>query len=285
MKHKDDRGADEEKRATARDLIQIAETLSEATLTPTVPLYYEGDSGLPVLLGSAILLRLGEIRLLLTAGHVFDHLQTKRLAAGVPSGLLPVMGLPTRLRSPRAPDAKDDKIDVGVMRLTGTVWDELEASNFLTWADLDMVTPTAARQTYALVGFPTSVNRRGLKGGRLTAAAFRVAGIECEGRVYEESHIDPLNHVMIGFDKNAVLGSDGPRNAPDLYGSSGGGLWRFGNRLRDAVGRPKLSAVATEWQKRGRHKYILGTRIQLVMEALADKYDDLGRAVSECRAQ
>lgn len=284
MKKKKDLRQRNEERATAGSLIRIAERLSDETLRPTVPLYYEEDRGEPTLLGSGLLLSLGGIRFLLTAGHVFDH-QTKRLEVGVPAGLLTVVGLPTRLRSPGARKIEEDRIDVGIVRLTGGSWETLEESNFLGWAELDIATPTAERHTYALVGFPVSVNRRGLDGGRLTAAAFRVGGLECERSAYEERGIDPMNHVMVGFDKNAVLDADGPRNAPDLYGASGGGLWRFGRRLRDATERPKLSAIATEWQKRGRHRYILGTRIQLIIEALADKYEDVGQVVSGAIAE
>lgn len=281
MKKKKDQHTTNEERATARNLIEIAETLSDDTLRATVPLYYEGYKGEPALLGTGMLLSLGGIRFLLTAGHVLDHLQTKPLAAGVLAGLLSVAGLPTRLRSLGAKRTEDDRIDIGIMRLDGAPWDTLQASNFLTWAELDIATPTAERHTYALVGFPVSVNKGALDGDRLTAAAFRVGGLECERSAYREQEIDPMNHVMVGFDKNAVLDANGPRNAPDLYGASGGGLWRFGRRLRDAKERPKLSAIAVEWQKRGRHRYILGTRIQLVIEALAEKYQDVEQVVSQ----
>ena len=285
VKKKKDQDTKNRERATARSLIQIAETLSGETLRATVPLYYEGDNGQPALLGSGVLLSLGGVRFLLTAGHVLDHLQTKQLSAGVPEGLLTIAGLPTRLRSLGASKNEDDRIDVGFMRLDGAPWKTLEESNFLTWADLDIATPTAERHTYGLVAYPVSVNKRPLDGAHLTAAAFRVGGIECERSAYEERKIDPMNHVMVGFDKNAVFDASGPRNAPDLYGASGGGLWRFGRRLRNASGRPKLSAIATEWEKRGRHRYILGTRIQLVIEALGEKYQDVGQFVSEQLAQ
>jgi hypothetical protein len=281
VKKKKNQHAKTQENATARSLIQIAETLSADLLRATIPLYYQGDTGQPELLGSGVLLSLDGIRFLLTAGHVLDHLATTQLTAGVPAGLLTVAGLPTRLRSLGAKSEEDDQIDLGMMRLQGTPWEKLEANNFLTWTELDTAAPTSQRHTYALVGYPVSINKRGLQGGLLTAAAFRVGGIECELSAYEEKGIDPMNHVMVGFDKNAVLGADGPRNAPDLYGASGGGLWRFGRRLRDATQRPKLSAIATEWQKKGRHRYILGTRIQLILEALAEKYPDVGRVVGD----
>jgi hypothetical protein len=279
-KKKDSAGARVEL-ATTRELIKIAETLSDTTLRPTVPLYYEGDKARPVLLGSAVLMELGGVRFLVTAGHVFDFLKTYQLAAGLPTGLLTVAGLPTRLRTPGTSSTGDDRIDIGAMRLAGEPWDAQEASNFLTLSELDVLAPVASRHTYALVGFPVSVNKRATDGDRLTVAAFRVAGLECERSVYEETQIDPMNHVMVGFSKDAVLDNNGPRNAPDLYGSSGGGLWRFGRRLRDATEPPKFSAIATEWQKRGRHRYILGTRIQLVIGALAEKYRDVGEVVSK----
>jgi hypothetical protein len=64
------------------------------------------------------------------------------------------------------------------------------------------------------------------------------------------------------------------RAAPDLYGVSGGGLWRFGRRLRDAVAPPRLSAIAVRWERQQQIKHIRGTRIRPILAAIADQYPD-----------
>src|ERR1035437_7611865 len=105
------------------------------------------------------------------------------------------------------------------------------------------------------------MNRSAIADSRLTAMAISIAGLECPAKSYEETKTDPELNVMIGIEKNAVWTVDGQRSAPDLYGASGCGLWRYGRRVRDSVGPPKLSAIATEWHKKGRHRHVLGTRI------------------------
>ena len=266
---------------TAGELARMAESLTERVLAVTFPIYGEDDRGQPDVLGSCVLLLIGDARFLVTAGHVFDLGTTRAMAVGAASGLLPMVGLATRLRSVGSSTTPaDDRIDIGIVRVQHPAWEALGVDHFASWDELDGATPVVARHTYTLVGFPNSLNRREVTGSRINAAGYRMAGLECERDAYDAAKIDPESHVMVGFDKKKMLGAEGPRTAPDLYGASGGGLWRFGRRLRGASGPPKLAAIATEWHARGRHRYILGTRIQLIIEALAGKYEDVEKFVT-----
>jgi hypothetical protein len=270
---------------TAGELARMAESLTERVLAVTFPIYGEDERGQPDLLGSCVLVRLGDARFLVTAGHVFDLGTTRAIAVGAASGLLPIVGLPTRLRSIGSSSPADDRIDIGIVRVQHPAWEALETEHFASWEELDGPTPLVARHTYTLVGFPNSMNRQEIIGSRISAAGYRMAGLECERDAYDAAKIDPESHVMVGFDKKKMLGADGQRTAPDLYGASGGGLWRFGRRLRGASRPPKLAAIATEWHARGRDRYILGTRIQLIIEALAGKYEDVESFVTSHLAE
>jgi hypothetical protein len=86
---------------------------------------------------------------------------------------------------------------------------------------------------------------------------------------------------MLGFDKKSMWGAHGQRTAPDLYGASGSGLWRYGRRISDDDARPRLAAIATEWHPKGEHRYLLGTRVPLVIEAIADRHESVREFVAE----
>ena len=243
-------------RARNAELIARAEALSLRQLKVTVPIYQGDSHDKPEIVGSAVLLALSGLRFLVTAGHVFDRISGAPLSAGVSPELLRVAGLPTRLRSIGTTKPQEDKIDIGIMRVEGNPWEALEPGKFLGWHELDLRVPVLAGHTYSLVGFPNSVNRDAVKGDRIRAGAYRMAGLECGPAAYNATRTDPQTNLMIGFDKNAMWAVDGKRNAPDLYGSSGCGLWRYGRKLRDAATPPKLSAIAIEWYKKGRHKHL-----------------------------
>lgn len=102
-----------------------------------------------------------------------------------------------------------------------------------------------------------------------------MAGLECSLKEYADAGRDPQTNLMIGFDQKDMWGPEGARSSPDLYGASGCGLWRYGRRLRSTTSAPLLSAIAIEWQKKGRQKHILGTRIHVAIGALSEKYPDV----------
>jgi hypothetical protein len=266
---------------TAGELARMAESLTGRALDVTFPIYGEDERGEPDLLGSCVLLLVGNARFMVTAGHVFDLGATRAMAVGAAAGLLPIAGLPIRLRSVASTHAVDDRVDIGIFRLQHSAWEAIGVDHFVSSDELDLFTPVVARQTYTLVGFPNSLNRLAVAGSRISAAGYRMAGLECVRNAYDAERIDPDSHVMVGFDKKKMLAADGPRTAPDLYGASGSGLWRFGRRLRTTSQPPKLAAIATEWHSRGLHRYILGTRIQLIVEALAERYEDVAAFITD----
>ena len=270
-------------RAQAAELTAIAEARSPDLLSFTVPIYQANSRDEPEVVGSAVLIALNGIRFLLTAGHVLDLWHSGQLAVGVAPEFLTLAGQPTRLRSRGSTTPEEDRIDVGIVRLGGGPWDALELDRFLPWSSLDTDIPRVARHTYALVGFPHSVNRKAIQGDRIKAAAYRMAGLESEMEAYSAEAVDPEHNVMVGFEKDAMWGRDGQRTAPDLYGASGSGLWRFGRRIRTSKTAPVLSAIATEWHAKGRHRYVLGTKITLILGALADRYDDVRAYVDQHR--
>jgi hypothetical protein len=268
-------GDNQPTREHAAALAARVEARSSRLLPVTVPIYRTDLETSVELLGTAVLVQLAEIPFLVTAGHVLDLRADGPLAAGVSPDILPIIGDVTRLRAIGSKSSSDDHVDLGIVRLAGQAWKDAPTESFARWTELDHQIPILARHTYSLVGFPVTVNRRGVTKGRATAVAYRMAGLECDAVSYEATGTNPETNVMVGFDRKAVWGVDGRRNSPDLYGASGSGLWRYGRRISDSSAPPKLSAIAIEWHKGGVHKHILGTRITAFLGAMHDKYEDV----------
>lgn len=265
----------QQSKAHAAALAARVEARSSRLLPVTVPIYRTDLETSLELIGSAVLVALGCIRFLITAGHVLDFASDGPLAAGVSPRILPLAGDITRLRSTGSQNSDSDRVDLGIVRLAGHVWSEVSSDSFAQWTELDQRIPILARHTYSLVGFPVTLNRRQIDEGQATAVAYRMTGLECEEEAYDATATVPDTNVMVGFDRKTMWSADGQRNSPDLYGASGSGLWRYGRQISDSSSSPKLSAIAIEWHKRGQHKYILGTRITVFLAAMHDKYEDV----------
>jgi hypothetical protein len=114
----------------------------------------------------------------------------------------------------------------------------------------------------------------------MTSLAYGMAGLECPEQSYKEAQTDPRISLMVGFVKEDMWAAGGRRTAPDLYGVSGCGLWRYGRQIRHARRPPLLSAITIEWHRHNRDKYVLGTRIHVAIGALTEKYPDVREFVS-----
>jgi hypothetical protein len=248
-------------------------------LDVTAPIYRPDDEGKPIAVGSSVLIAIGPIRFLVSAAHVLDVRRDYQLVVGAGSGLVPLAGDFTRLYSTSALSAAEDHVDVGIVRLSGKSWDAVALDRFAQWLELDHSGKILADHTFALLGYPLTKQRESIEGLNLVASAYRMAALECGKRLYEQEGHDPKVNLLLGFDRRKMWGIEGRVTAPDLYGVSGGGLWRFGRRLRDTIHSPRLSAIAIEWRKRGRYKYVLGTRIEPIVAALVERYADVRDAV------
>jgi hypothetical protein len=76
----------------------------------------------------------------------------------------------------------------------------------------------------------------------------------------------------MGFAKTDSYRLSGRVTSPDLYGMSGCGLWFLSGPIGSPAVRPRLAAIAIEWQK-GKIKCIVATRL---LAALAGAFDHLG---------
>jgi hypothetical protein len=260
-------------RSVAGELAAIADRLSHRMLDVTTPVY-RTERGKPVSEGTGVLFALGEIRFLLTAAHVLEHLQDGGLTAQAGQFLGYIGGEVTRLYSDTGARSDEDLVDIRIVRLVGRDWLEAPIDRFLRWDELDHFPARPERHAFALVGYPWTKQPDRPNGTTMEAYAYRVLGLECESTVYKRLSANPDVALLIGFDKRQTWGPEGQVTAPDLYGVSGCGLWRFGRRIREAVYPPRLSAIGIRWERQGKVKHIRGTRIRPIIAAIGRRYSD-----------
>lgn len=275
----------EERLRRVGELAAHADALSGRCLEATVCVYTVGPDGTPVPLGSAILLTLGPIPFLVTAAHVLDERHRAHLVVPAGHKLAYVNGDVTRVyataavRDDDSIDGTRDHVDTAVVRLSPELAGLIPASIFVGWSELDHSPRVPTRDAFALLGYPLTKQRNAIRGTDITAVAYRMTAEECPPEVYRAEGRTPDHSIMLGFEKRKMWGPDGQKEMPDLPGVSGGGVWRFGPTLRDAKAPPRLAGIAVEWYPKGRHPYILATRIGAVLTALVARYPDVGPVV------
>jgi hypothetical protein len=252
-----------------RKVAGIANNVTEYTY----PVYWPDQKGDPEAIGSCVLVVIGEAKFLFSASHVLKGIYEREVRVAAGDSLAVVRGEVTGLfREGAAISSDGDDIDLGAIRLKGDSWDQAPISGFAKLEDMDIRPGAATRDCFCLAGYPASKQRNCLVGNDLNASLFRVAGVECKEDTYKACRRNPEVSLMIGFDKKRIWGPHGMLSAPDVYGMSGSGIWRIGPAINDVRTRPLLSGIAVEWHRSGSAKYILGTRVHLIIEALANRY-------------
>jgi hypothetical protein len=207
------------------------------------------------------------------------------------NALLPVMGEWMRVRDLNSVGPDDDHVDAFVVRLEGDYWNRTSPTFFAQWSDLDVSLPVQTRDHFAVLGYlavdqKTPVTYNTPEATILEAWIHRIVAIEAPAEWYDEFRHDYTTSVVLEYEKRRVWGPEGMRADPDLYGMSGGGIWRFGPKLREATTPAKLSGIVIECHFKIRHKHILGTRLDLIVGALRQHYPDVSafiqRQVNSC---
>ncbi len=253
--------------------------MSVRPLEVTTPLMTLSD-GAVEFHGSGVGLAIGIYRFVVTANHVAARRRQSALYGFGKDGLV---SLGSDVTTARRDGGASDDIDVAVFRLDdhGAHW---SASSFAQWPELDHSWPPPPRHSHLVVGYPESLNRKGLVGDTLSAMSYRLLGRDAQAEEYVAETCEPENHLMLGFDRKRVYTSSGQVTAPNQYGMSGCGAWRVGLEADEPAERPLLSAIMTEWRSKTRTKHMLGTRVHVVLRAIVSRHPDVGSTVAELLA-
>jgi hypothetical protein len=264
------------KRLRAEEIGKKVAGIANSVTEFTYLVYWPDQKGDPEAIGSCVLVLLGDAKFLLSASHVLKTVYEREVRVAAGDVLAVVWGEVTGLcREGAAISSNGDDIDLGAIRLKGESWDGAAISGFAKLEDLDLGPGAATKDCFCLAGYPASKQRNCIVGSDLNASLFRVAGVECPEATYKACRRNPEVSLMIGFDKKRVWGPQGRISSPDVYGMSGSVIWRLGPDLNNVRNKPRLSGIAVEWHRSGPAKYILGTRVHLIIKALADRYTNV----------
>lgn len=224
-----------------------------------MPVYKRENTCQPALIGTGLLLAISQTRFLLTVGHVLDEMLKCSSAVPFYNHLLPVVGEPTRTRTPGTITPAKDCFDVGFIRLGGP-WDSSELSAFLGLAEVTISLALFPREAFSIIGYPATKQRHSCPDTNLLrSCAYPLATIGRPASSYETLGYEPKINLLLGFDKQKVWGEGGLQTAPDPYGMSGGGVWYFGKRLAEASTPPRLGGIGIGWLRKD--KVLVATRM------------------------
>jgi len=243
-------------------------------LQVTTPVFREYPSGTLESIGSAILLRVGDEALVLSAAHVLDHAtETSPLYIGSHDSGVLLQGRWFRTPLPESGQREDDRVDVGCARLLAKAVDSFDHTCFLASAELAPHRILSPGDHVVLSGYPCTKQRWA---GKLEREASLYAVIaECSPvEDYGTLGVDRSHAVVLGFDKRRVRTRHGPATAPDLWGVSGGGLWILRRPGPEQPPAPLLAGIAIEWHKT-RRKRVVATRIEVLLYGIWGHWPEL----------
>ncbi len=179
---------------------------------------------------------------------------------------------------PSSGKREEDRIDVGLVKLSASAREQLTDIAALAVSDLDAnettVHRTPLRTHYLVMGFPASKANTSRSGHSVATKTFILTATPTAREIYKKLSFAEETHIIVDFDKNRAMSTEGQYVAPDPKGVSGGGIWTLGESFDIAAQHLKLIAIGIEWPRK-KAKVLVGTRVPLFFEALRKKYPDL----------
>lgn len=230
----------------------------------------EDENRMPYLVGSGVLLRLGEKLVLLTAAHVLDENANQTLFVVTNTTSVILEGQKHATPS-QYPDHRDDPLDVAVLELNDRTTAELANAPALRLENCDASVRPAPSTLYFACGFPHTSNRRVNRAARtVQARRFKLFSKSVGPAIFQTVNRNIDQHFVIGFNKRHVIQDNRDVTAPHPHGVSGGALW-----ATDGV-RRRVVAILTDWfYPQHLVKAMGGTRIGLFLRTAAERCQGL----------
>jgi hypothetical protein len=237
------------------------------------PIYGCDDRGKPYLIGSSLLLSVGDKLLLVTAAHVLDWNKDTSLYVAGPVKPILIEGDSYRTQPPKA-GRDGDLADVGIIDVSNIPREQWSRYRVLTPAGLDVDDFPADHSLYGFAGFPVSRNRVYLTTIKPSSMACVVVASSPDA--YARLELHPATHFLGNFDRNRQVDSvKGLFTGPDPKGMSGGGVWRLGTPKEIATGTISECLIGIGIEHRKDDKVLLGVRVSAVVALIGAAYPDL----------
>ncbi|MDD5261705.1 MAG: hypothetical protein PHD76_07630 [Methylacidiphilales bacterium] len=263
-------------RHVAHEVLSNAQKEAKALQAYICAVYRPDKNMEPEQFATATRIKVDDHYFLVTAAHVLDDNDdgnTLYIQGHVSGKLEELVG--DSFRSSKVIGSrKQDHTDIGVVKINGTLLDNIGRDYFMSVEMLDPNDTGTSGGIYLAMGFPASKNRLTYNAG---------GKIKCRGMLYTanilpKEKIDQLKlgnsaHLLIGFDKKNTHTKDGVRIVPpDPTGLSGGPLWRY-SPYDDSPVKSRCVGIMIEWRQEV--KGLLALRVPVLIAGIAHEYPQL----------
>lgn len=261
-------------RAARKRITAIGTAAAKQYLPSVRPLFCESALDAPPdQVGSGLLLQVGNVPFLLTAGHVLDMIEGRTLLLASSTSLVRV--LENRFTSaPLSGSREYDPYDIGFVRLSDETVRELDGVRFLTMAETDATDTSSENEFFQFFGWP--IRKGKLQSGEHHAVLepLPFASIGAPRATYEELGLDPRWHLVMDFRRKRVMSESGIKAVVKPNGVSGGAMWKLDAlKKRESTNR----VVAILHQHDPYRNVMIGTRIRFHLTLIGRTFPDLER--------
>jgi hypothetical protein len=267
--------SDENKFARAATLLEGIDSMMPRVRAATAPVFCLDKVGKFKFFASAVLVKISEGHFALTAAHVLDERSTTILHIGSGDNVVWLRGSYGSTVPPGFGDRKQDKIDIGIVRLSEEIVREMQEDEFLLLDDIYHLDTPMNIGHYVFAGYPCSKHKRAINEGQAKAALQPFVTDAAPIADYQDAGLDPRISLLLRFNKKNLWNSSGQVVGPDPTGISGGGVWFIGDAFATTPLKPLLAAIAVEWWWREEPKRILATKIHVVLAVIWDRFPEL----------
>lgn len=258
-------------------LERMTSAVTQRLARAVAPIYIDRGNRAPELIGSGVLIRVGEMTFVASAAHVADHGREEPLLFGRHDEVRPLYAY--CISSSRGPDGKreSDTLDVAAWVLDPAETRCLSPADSIPASALDLppfIERDDRREFFYINGYPISRQRGAFLGRELNGHLLAFLTHQTPSEGYASAGRDPALSILVQYDKRAIGRGDLPITGPDLYGVSGGAVWRLSGG-RASVERPVLAGIAIEWRHRTVPKAIIATRMAVWAGLIADRFPHL----------
>jgi hypothetical protein len=234
---------------------------------PVTPLYKDGPRH-PVAIGSGLIIRAGEHLIIATAAHVADDLHGQPAYFSANDELHPLPSILFRSPLPPSGQREHDQVDLAFWVLEPTRHALVPSAESLAISRLERSPCADAQAFYLVLGYPASRQpRRMLSAQEYAAKTFPFITSECGDAEYAGAALDRANSLLLRYRKDDTFVGQVKQEGPDLFGVSGGPVFRISGEPNVRIFEPPVAAFAIAW-RRGDPLGLLTTRASVLIDAI-----------------
>lgn len=196
-----------------------------------LPIYGSSIKGNPIHIGTCLLIKIGEAKILLTAAHIVDELKTTELYIGARPDLLPIVG--QFKVTPKVEGTREkDHFDFAYLTLESEMAITLCHFPFIDESNISNYNGDSYGRHYVAFGYPNSKNKKiNLERNTVQPKLMKYSSIIKKNELLcNELRISGDDHLFLHYNSKHSMNSDGDKiNSISPKGVSGGALIDMGN--------------------------------------------------------